>query len=212
MLTSSPHVRLAILGENLVILDIEADRYQALPGAVVPEGQGPALAGSGVGIAPEAADLLIESGLLMAGDDASSLPQRPGSSLKPVKASSSLSDIARLLAALPLTGWRLARHRHCRSFDEERLPPFEPSEEERCMKAMASLSRLRLLVPTPTRCLPAALVTCAFLKWRGIEAEIVFGVRGHPFEAHCWVERGGKVLDDDLDRVLAYTPIAIGRL
>ena len=74
-----------------------------------------------------------------------------------------------------------------------------------------TLRSIRLAMPLPTRCLPASLVTCLFLRRKGVDSRLVFGVRSHPFEAHCWVEQGGAVVDDDVDRLRAFTPIATGR-
>ena len=35
----------------------------------------------------------------------------------------------------------------------------------------------------------------------------VFGVRTWPFSAHCWLQIGDAVLDDDPERVGIYPPI-----
>jgi hypothetical protein len=72
------------------------------------------------------------------------------------------------------------------------------------------LRRVRLFIPTPRRCLPASLITAVFLARRGVTTQIVFGVRSYPFEAHCWVEYDGFVVDDDLDKVCAFLPIVVG--
>jgi len=49
----------------------------------------------------------------------------------------------------------------------------------------------------PVRCLQRSAVCTCLLRWRGIPAELVFGVRTFPFEAHAWAELDGCVIDDN---------------
>jgi hypothetical protein len=37
--------------------------------------------------------------------------------------------------------------------------------------------------------------------------QVVFGVIADPFQAHCWLQEGNVVLNDDLERVGKYKPI-----
>jgi hypothetical protein len=46
-----------------------------------------------------------------------------------------------------------------------------------------------------------------FLAARGLAADWVFGVRTWPFSAHCWVQAGGIVLNDTVERVAPYRQI-----
>ncbi|WP_312062938.1 lasso peptide biosynthesis B2 protein [Brevundimonas sp.] len=57
----------------------------------------------------------------------------------------------------------------------------------------------------------SGLSVARVLASRGRGATWVFGVRTWPFSAHCWLQVGDVLLDDDLDRVALYTPImAVG--
>jgi hypothetical protein len=69
--------------------------------------------------------------------------------------------------------------------------------------------RLRPWVPLTGRCLPNSLLLLRYLHWHGISASWVFGVQTFPFEAHCWVEYRGVVLNDTLEHVRWFTPIAV---
>ena len=40
-----------------------------------------------------------------------------------------------------------------------------------------------------------------------MHANLVFGVTGDPFSAHCWVQVDELVLNDTLGNANAYTPI-----
>lgn len=45
-------------------------------------------------------------------------------------------------------------------------------------------------------CLQRSAVGVLLLRWRGIPAELVIGVRKVPFYAHAWIELDGLVLND----------------
>jgi len=67
---------------------------------------------------------------------------------------------------------------------------------------------LRIFIPRTGRCLIQSLLLLHFLRLLRIRSELVFGVRTHPFEAHCWVEWNSHVLNDSVDHVCWYTVIA----
>lgn len=208
------HVRLAILGDDLVVFDLRDDRYLALPDAVLATDHRSPGVPIAARLAPGALDALSEAGMLVEGDTEEECRLfLPVSALQPaIRPAVRMRDLACLLIALVRSGWRMSRGRHCSAFPMDRLRPISAAMEGGYADALGRLAAVRLLIPTPRRCLPAALVTGMALKMLGLETEIVFGVRSHPFEAHCWLQRGTLVIDDDLDRVLSYTPVAAGRL
>jgi hypothetical protein len=65
----------------------------------------------------------------------------------------------------------------------------------------------RPFYPRDYACLFEALALLRYLARRGYFATWVFGVRGAPFSAHCWLEADGAVLNDDPDTVAAFVPI-----
>lgn len=67
--------------------------------------------------------------------------------------------------------------------------------------------RLRPWLPGRGCCLPSSLTLLEFLRLHKVAATLVFGVRTYPFEAHCWVEHDGVVLNDTLEHVRWFTPI-----
>jgi hypothetical protein len=69
--------------------------------------------------------------------------------------------------------------------------------------------RLRPWVPRSGRCLPSSLLLLKYLRKHGVSASWVFGVQTFPFEAHCWVEYRGVVLNDTLEHSRWFTPIAV---
>ena len=202
--------------DDIIVLDLATDRYLGLPAAIV-NGGTPVAIGHGVrSLDPAAIAALIEAGLISIADGHA----RPASIGRPSHVIDcdlvqptfpSLRDILDLGIALAVTGWRLWRHRPCQKQQTTRSEFSQLADTERLQRELARLKLLRLIVPTPRRCLPSALVTSLWLRRKGIPTEIVFGVRTHPFEAHCWAEYNGIVLDDDLDRLYSYTPITVGR-
>ena len=66
---------------------------------------------------------------------------------------------------------------------------------------------LRPLYPRDYNCLFDSLALSRFLRERCASGDWVFGVRGAPFAAHCWVEIEGVPVNDDPDFVAPYVPI-----
>ena len=76
--------------------------------------------------------------------------------------------------------------------------------------ALRDLSRLfaaaRRWCPVAPNCL---LDSLALDRWLGSPGDIqlIFGVVGQPFEAHCWVQSAREVLNDSYDRVSRFEAI-----
>ncbi|HEY0310958.1 MAG TPA: lasso peptide biosynthesis B2 protein [Allosphingosinicella sp.] len=106
-------------------------------------------------------------------------------------------------------------------FKLKALPPrywlrLAPAAKRACRCDDARLSQLaqrfdvmRPYLPGTSRCLPRSMLLLEFLRLKGEEAAWVFGVRTHPFSAHCWVQCGETVLNDTIDHVRWFTPIAV---
>jgi hypothetical protein len=67
--------------------------------------------------------------------------------------------------------------------------------------------RLRVIATGPRQCLFDALTLKLFLAKYGLFPQWIFGVRVHPFAAHCWLQHGDTVVNDSLDFVRRFTPI-----
>ncbi len=215
MFQPAHHARLAVSNDDIIVLDLAADRYLGLPGAIVEEGVAVALPQGLVVMHSQAVETLAVAGLLIDGD----LPDHrmidvPKLAIDhyadPIAAPISVHDILDLVVVLVVTGWRVWRHSPCRRHETGRTTQGCTLDQATLRTYLARLDRLRLFIPTPRRCLPSSLVTCLWLNGKGVSAEIVFGVRTHPFEAHCWAECGGIVLDDALDRLQGFVPISVG--
>jgi hypothetical protein len=74
-------------------------------------------------------------------------------------------------------------------------------------RLIAIFKGLRPLYPRSYLCLFDSLALLEFLASCGLFPQVVFGVIADPFQAHCWLQAGSLVLNDDLERVGKFTPI-----
>jgi hypothetical protein len=72
-----------------------------------------------------------------------------------------------------------------------------------------SFNRFRQLIPRSYLCLFDSLTLLKLLARYRLFPRWVFGVRGEPFEAHCWVQADDVVLNDTVERVGTFTPIMV---
>lgn len=68
---------------------------------------------------------------------------------------------------------------------------------------------LDALIGRRDRCLPRSIALASWLIASGAPADIVFGVTGRPFHAHCWVQLDDLLVSDRLEHVRDYTPILV---
>lgn len=207
-------VFVSALGQDVVLLDVETDSYLALVDAVEPAFGD--RCGDLLRLNAVSETALLEAGLFEHGAP----PRLPPTRLpRPVEAFVDLPlapvgprDLLDLFVAVLGAMTRLRSRRPCATYLAVEDTAGHGSADAALSAALAKLRTLRLALPLPTRCLPASLMTCIFLGRKGIETDIVFAVRSHPFEAHCWVEHRGAVIDDEVDRLRAFSRIATGRL
>lgn len=77
----------------------------------------------------------------------------------------------------------------------------------RARPLLSAFERLRWFYPRPYLCMFDSLALIHFLAHFRLHPDWVFGVKADPFEAHCWVQADGIVLNDTLGRVSGFTPI-----
>jgi hypothetical protein len=74
-------------------------------------------------------------------------------------------------------------------------------------RLIEAFEHLRPLYPRPYLCLFESLALVEFLASYRSFPRVVIGVIADPFQAHCWLQEGNVVLNDDLERILKYKPI-----
>jgi hypothetical protein len=203
----APDIHMAWRDEDIVVLDLRSDTYGCLvgAGATIRPGHTP---GSVMVKDPDVCADLMRAGLTT-----------PSPSPRPLilEAASELTPASRtnpgLILAAGLNGL-LATHRF-RTSDltaqvarvrllnaRSRSRPTMPVEDA----ASLFLAALPWL-PFAGDCLQRAFMLHAHLAACGIASDWVFGVRTWPFVAHCWIQIGGQVVGDRLERVRRFTPI-----
>lgn len=191
-----------------MFLDLRRDLYQCLPGATPHL----TLAGRTLRVEdPELARQLAAAGLIapVAGEAVAAArvaegPRRalPAAPLVPPSfsdlrdAASALPDILRARRATPRTLIRRIAG-----------PPLPVADEDRLRPVVWRFQRWAPYAPTALTCLLRSYLLLRRLRQAGLGATWVFGVRTWPFAAHCWLQVGDLVLDDPLERLVAYRPI-----
>lgn len=200
------HVHAVAIDEDLVLLDAEADMYFCIvDGAahveVTPCGDAVVRDGA-------AFDALREAGLLQPEPaHRAARPARPERSMWPPRmASPKPSALFAAIAATFKARRGLARRAHLDLIRGGPRPPCRTPTAS--LEAdLAGFEHLRPWLPLDGECLSRSYHLLLYLRARGHDPRWVFGVRTWPFRAHCWLQIGDAVLDDDVERLVAYHPI-----
>ena len=206
----APRRHAAVSGADLVLLDIDEGAYACVPG-------GAALVrscGSRFEFDLDGVDLATDleaAGLIIPGFGLSGLPAipRPSVHLGLEPGQVTLAQGARLVGGL----LHLARHFHGRSFASliavsgRRRRIATDARDPRLQAEAAAFQTLLPWIPGQGLCLYRSFLLLRMLNGAGLDAIWVFGVRTWPFAAHCWLQVGETVVDDDLDHVAGYAPI-----
>ncbi|WP_062099660.1 lasso peptide biosynthesis B2 protein [Caulobacter sp. CCH5-E12] len=204
-------IHLVAIDEDVVFLDTAADAYFCLTGAT--EMLSIQDDGAIVVSKPEAADPLIEAGLLTStlfrtrapppsrptvGLSASPRAVSPPAWVRAVRANTKAAQAIGELTFQQLLA--LARSPVDRSAAEEEADAALLAESAR-------FARMAPWLPKDGVCLLRSLQQLLYLRSLGHRPRWVFGVRTWPFDAHCWLQLGDVVLDDHIEHVQAFTPI-----
>ena len=209
----APHIHLAAVGDDVVLLDTRSDAYLCIPDGVAHLKPSPDRVR--ISPTPEAAAAFAAAGFLAAGIVAPrSRPSRPGRSLDTTsRAEPTLREVWRLALAVGDLLRRYWRRGLGEIIDfaavsqpgQAQVAPYGPADDVERLALV--FRRLAPWLPIPGKCLIRSFVLLRFLQRSGLRADWVFGVATWPFAAHCWIQSGDQVLDDDWERLLAYEPI-----
>jgi hypothetical protein len=207
------HVHAVMIDKDLVLLDVMADAYFCLP---LPEGL---LRRGSHGLEtdePAMARDLAAAGLVLA--QGASSPFRPPPPDVPTRTARALLEdgaircarprLAHLLALVAAVGAALSSRQ--RSFDEllaKTRPVTAVSPEADLLGDLAIWRGVAPWLPLDGVCLFRSGMLLAYLRALGHRPAWVFGVRTWPFRAHCWLQSGDLALDDEAERLAAFTPI-----
>lgn len=206
------HVSFAALGNRVVFLDLNADRYFLLRGADA------AAVIAADSKASEPVERLIARGLLHAGTGQIVRPvdavAPTAGALEASEADGSLplaellyhrAEAAMLLRVLGLQKTLAWTRRHRRRLLARHRDLVDPRTE--ASRLARGFARSRLFLPAARLCVPDSLALARSIWRRGIDADLYFGVRLEPFAAHCWLQHDDVLLSDPLNFVADYTPV-----
>lgn len=201
-----PTIFMARLHEDVVVLDVQADRYECLVDAatwlsIAPNG---ALAVPGADIARQ----LIEAGFATAELQPSRLAIPTARRELALQPDTRRADRLRAFLAL-CAGTAAFRGRAFKQLLDEPGPAFpgRAPDRQRLAAITAAARTVAPWVPFEGECLKRAFLLRRLLRNEGYSPLWIFGVRTWPFGAHCWLQVDDLVIGDTLDRVGFYTPI-----
>lgn len=211
------HVSFGLVDDRPVFLDLLRDRYFMLD-VSLEKVFGQVCAGEQSADGDEASlKRLLQTGLIVASDRR--LPISPASAIAANRslrdepaASPSLIDVAVVLSAI----FRARRQARGIPLDQvvaslgERDDLTGDRHTDRSRSLAARFVSARALVPFfAPNCLSDSLALSHLLERREAPFALVFGVKLHPFAAHCWVQVGDCVLNDGADTTRNFTPVLV---
>jgi hypothetical protein len=203
-----PDVHVAVVGDAMILLDLAGDDYLCLPdgACAIATGEGGAIqfTDAATAAALEAAGLLGVRPV----PERTPLPLRPSATViyqPPERRPTLLMWLQALEAALAVR--RVEKGAGVAAYLALACGPGGDRTPARVAEAARVFWRMAPWLPIEGECLVRSALLMRFLKRRGLEADWVFGVRLWPFMAHCWVQLDDLCLNDDVERLAAYTPI-----
>lgn len=204
------------IGDRSLFLDLLADRYFCLSAPL--DRAFATLLDTGAAD-PIRDRTLVDLGLIIASPD-SVLPSTcPATALTPAptldpRARASVLAIAKALASRALWAIRV-RYRPLAANVQrlERQKRALGSEQRPAPAAIARLGeayrRAALVMSTRDQCLSTSMALMSALIASDARPNLVLGVKLDPFQAHCWVELEGAVVNDEPDLLRPFTPILV---
>jgi len=232
----SPHVHVCVAGKQVVLLDLERDKYLSLAyahpigrwvrGWPAPASVAPAAGEESTSAGSAANGLLakmISQGLLVTdpalGKEASPVvAQSPRLAMIEydlrVRPRTTPAQLWRLFKAYAAAKWSL-KYRPIKQV--VRLAGLRKKHAQQAISDAAAVRplvmafvRLRPLFYTAREaCLLDSLTLINFLAGYGVFPQWIFGVKTDPFSAHCWVQHGDFVFNDTPDHVRGFSPILV---
>lgn len=209
-----PDVHGVAIGEDLVLLDVAADRYLCLP-AVGGRARLRADRQTLEIVDPDLAGTLARAGLLrdVPGPSRRAPPPAPTATAIPFDLPRpGWRELPPLLAGLADAAWRYRGRSFAQILDAAARPPDRRQPARYTAELAAAARQFQVwapYAPVTAQCLLRAFLQLRALRRAGLDAEWVFGVRTWPFHAHCWLQADDVVLDDWAERVGAYAPILV---
>lgn len=209
-----PHTTVCIASDRIILLDIRRDRYLLVPSSIAGSMRA-WLEGDPIPAPAAVTRLLTDNHVMRPGDPAPTNRDRdtvriPTALLSPIwDTGSAPPDHRAVIGAQIITKIHL-KTRSLASVLSDHMHPSTarpPPAAELLHRRAATFARSRILSPFARNCLLDTLSLDRWLAEDARDCRIVFGVTGHPFTAHCWLQSPFTVLNDSYDHASRHTPI-----
>jgi len=207
------HIRFCEIGGQRIFLDLRRDRYFQLP-PTADRAFGDLVLGSAADA--EMVGALAAAGLLVAppeGRPATATVHPPPKRSLPEEEPSVRVSWRGLPEVLLLVLWArraVSRQRLSRLIGRPARPAApDAASQDRLDRCVHAFQAARRLVPIAPNCLYDSLALRQFLLRRSVQADLIVGVKLHPFGAHCWLQDGPRVLNDTLASARDFAPILV---
>ncbi|WP_296595492.1 lasso peptide biosynthesis B2 protein [Phenylobacterium sp.] len=213
-LALAPHIHLAVIGDDAVLLDTAADAYLCVPDGrrlLRPTADRAAVSPA----SPDVTAQLTAAGFVdpQAPPAPRRRPDLPRRDLGDPAAGEPVSaqDGLRLAGALWDLFWRYRGRPLPAILAWVRRAAPKCADPDEVARLARVFQRAAVWLPMPRKCLVRSFVLLRFLQRSGQDARWVFGVTTWPFSAHCWLQLEDVALDDWAERLVIYEPIlAVG--
>lgn len=211
----SPHVSFGLLDDVPVFLDLRADRYfKGNPATAATLAR--ASRGTSTDEDQTTLERLVAAGVLARSREVRKIHGTspfipPKSVLDGLASNPSIVEVVavwRQVARIRLQLKRNGLQQIVAGFARAKEGGTEPpAAQEKTHHAAARFVAARRLVPLRPNCLSDSLALASWLARRSLFPDLVFGVKLHPFAAHCWLQTRNEVLNDDAESVAAFVPV-----
>lgn len=211
-------IRFCVSGEQVILLDLRTERYFALP-----SGCNDAfrrwLTDEAIG-EPEMQYLqrLVQKDILCVtvheqsrADSRTLSPDVPTNRIDTSLVRSSPWRVVEAIGARMVWAWRAKHWRFKRQVHHlENVAKRRKRSQYGEIGAITRAFELSdLILGSHDKCMERSFAMVSVLRKYGVSAQAIIGVQNAPFAAHCWVQDGETVLNEEPDRVQLFTPILV---
>lgn len=216
-LVTAPDVSFALIEGRAVFLDARRDRYATLPPELTEALVGVMASDSAVAPNDPLIPRLVATGLFELSPRRGGLANltcRPPAAgvadeARPPLRPTDLAEVWGLLARSARIVRKSPIHAILGPPRVASAATSEPDHQAQTERLARRFVRARALVPMAPACLADSLAMRVWLTRRRLACQLVLAVRLEPFEAHCWIEAGGVVLNDAPERIAAFVPVGL---
>lgn len=207
------HIRFAKYGKDIIFLDLEHNRYSALPTSLVP-----AFLKLTTGDESDESNVNQLTEMRLLNNAVGPLPRK--FICDPPAIESSISGDISQMRCFDAVEALMARIAAGIAIRQKRLADIVVSLErakanlrhksngiDDARAVAAAFALTNRIIERTDQCFAISIALFRTLVRRGISASLVIGVKTGPFSAHCWVQVGSIIINDDRDLVANFVPI-----